>query len=325
MAKSIELTESQKIRLERLELKLKEYAKGGDYQKAKEVYTDIRSILLDRDQTRLYKNKNYLFEAAMEDGEIDFAQEGFTITREKVSKNTRIRLEATTLLAVCFLRKGDFEKAKPLIQEVLRDEKSIKSIVGRKEFRRRVINRFDEEGTLASLRGVESDLMDSASIQNEAGKLVERMTEDEIYEEFGNGIPEHTIKYLRELETFSQKQLPFEERKLLPSPEERATRREAAKTVFSSVKRVLWRSLCDKESEIYKVWYNQGMGIVLSNKYLSGAVVAALTGLGIGINAIAISATALVIKFGIEVYCDRFKPEDIMTAREIRKTKKRSR
>lgn len=40
-----------------------------------------------------------------------------------------------------------------------------------------------------------------------------------------------------------------------------------------------------------------------------------LLNLGIGMKAIAVSVVALIIKIGIEVYCDLYKPEFVMAAR----------
>jgi hypothetical protein len=48
------------------------------------------------------------------------------------------------------------------------------------------------------------------------------------------------------------------------------------------------------------------------------AVAAALVHMGIGIKALAVSAVALIMKFGIEVYCDRFRPEFIMEVRRVK-------
>jgi hypothetical protein len=56
----------------------------------------------------------------------------------------------------------------------------------------------------------------------------------------------------------------------------------------------------------------------LDRKYYAIAVSAMLVDLGIGIKALAVSATALVIKFGLEVYCDRFKPDFVMDGRDSR-------
>lgn len=324
MATPPKLSEAQKRRLSYLEPRLKSAARSGDFEKAKIIINDIQSLLRESGHlTRLYQNKNYFFEAAMESGNLGFAIRGFEGIRVAANENTRIHLEATALLAICHLRNGDFEKSKPLINRVLSDEKTIKSETGRREFKRRIIERFDEEGAIASLKNCGTEKLDPDEIHDEAGLLVASKNEDEIYLAFGNAVPEHTVKYLLEIETFSQKQLPYKERKLLPSPEEKKDRKEVGKTLFSSTKRVIWNSLCNPDSEIYKAWFENGMSVVLSKKYISTAVVSALTGMGIGIKALAVTTTALIIKFGLEIYCTMCEPEDVMSARETRKKRKK--
>ena len=64
------------------------------------------------------------------------------------------------------------------------------------------------------------------------------------------------------------------------------------------------------------------MGSVLDKKYIGGSVVAAFTGLGIGLKPLAVSAIALLIKFGLEVFCDAYQPEALMEGRGVRKNKK---
>jgi len=73
--------------------------------------------------------------------------------------------------------------------------------------------------------------------------------------------------------------------------------------------------LCDPESDIYKAWFSSGLNFVLEKRYLGAAIAAAFLNIGVGIKALAVSATALVMKFGIEVYCERFKPDLLMENR----------
>jgi hypothetical protein len=47
------------------------------------------------------QSKVWLFEAAMEAGNLDIAEAGFVGVRAKCSKGTRLHLEATALLAIC--------------------------------------------------------------------------------------------------------------------------------------------------------------------------------------------------------------------------------
>jgi len=77
----------------------------------------------------------------------------------------------------------------------------------------------------------------------------------------------------------------------------------------------MYRSLCDPTSEIYKVWFNKGFGFVLNKFYIGSAITSVLADLGIGMKAVAIPIVALLIKFGIEVYCERYKPVGIMLER----------
>jgi hypothetical protein len=57
---------------------------------------------------------------------------------------------------------------------------------------------------------------------------------------------------------------------------------------------------------------------VLDKRYLAIAVTTALSGMSIGIKALGVSATALLIKLGIEVFCDRYKPTGIMDVRSAK-------
>jgi hypothetical protein len=55
--------------------------------------------------------------------------------------------------------------------------------------------------------------------------------------------------------------------------------------------------------------------LVLDKKYLGTAMTSAMGGLNIGIKALAVSATALIIKMGIETYCITYKPKGVMIGR----------
>jgi hypothetical protein len=101
----------------------------------------------------------------------------------------------------------------------------------------------------------------------------------------------------------------------LPSPNQTIEENKVGNTLFKSIKRTLYNSLCDKESDIYKAWYDDGLKMVLSQKYITATIASTLTGLGIGLTMIATYVTALIFKFGIDVYCNHHKPEGIMKLR----------
>jgi hypothetical protein len=152
-------------------------------------------------------------------------------------------------------------------------------------------------------------------MQSEAGDMIRTMTEDEVFASLGRSLPKKTMAYILKIDEFSRGQLPSAEVRYLPLPEELIKHSELGRTVFSSIRRVLYRSLCDRESDVYKAWFNQGHMAVLDRRYLAIAVATALSGLSIGVKALGVSATALLIKLGIEGFCERYKPTGVMEVR----------
>ena len=202
-----------------------------------------------------------------------------------------------------------------MIAETLKREKSIGSEARRRAFIRAAVRRFEEEGALASLKGYGSDHLDPVELQSDAGEMVRTLTEDELFANIGRSLPKKTIAYLLKIDDFARGQLASTEIRYLPLPEELVKHDELGRTVFSSIRRVLYRSLCDQESEVYKFWFNQGLMAVLDRRYFAIAVATALSGMSIGVKALGVSATALLIKIGVEVFCERYKPSGVMDER----------
>lgn len=99
MSRPPPLTEIQKQRLSALEPALKEAVYAADYARAKQFAADIQSVLrATGHETRLMQSKNWLFEAALNAGELLTAEAGFRGVRAKTVRSTRVHLEATALL-----------------------------------------------------------------------------------------------------------------------------------------------------------------------------------------------------------------------------------
>ncbi len=310
------LTEEQKRKLRLLEPSLKIAAARRDLGECKKLTSYIQNILRPTGhETRLMQSKNWLFETAMEVGEVDYAIRGFSGVRQKVSKSTRLYLEATALLAICHLRKRDLDKAKPYMVEALRSEKNIKSEGGRSEFKVSLAKRFDEEALLASIATDDSEFMDLDRIQSDAAKLIQTKHEDEILEMLGANVPEGALDFVERVHAESQNLLTYDEKLRLPSPATFQQKKKLGKGILSAFQTVIWQSLCDKESEVYKMWFTNGLQAVLDKKYLTGAIVSSLAGLKIGIYAIAVYLTSLLIKIGIETFCNVYKPNNLMALR----------
>ena len=138
------LTNQQKVRLNKLEPQLKKAAINGELRLAKHIVLDLQDILRPTGhETRLMQLKNWLYEAAINAEEYTYAITGLQGVRAKVTKNTRVHLEASALLAIAYLRKSDFSNAEPIISEVLKNDKVISSQKKREAFRSSIIERFE--------------------------------------------------------------------------------------------------------------------------------------------------------------------------------------
>ena len=314
---SEKLTKEQKEKLKSLEPQLQRAEETRNYEEAKRITFKIQQLLRPtRHETRLMQTKNRLFETAMECGELSIAIKGFLGVRRKVAETTRLYLEATSLLAICFLRKRDLKSARPYMVEALKCEKNIKSEAKRTQFKASLAKRFNDEALLSSLAIEGLENLNPERVQKDAGKLVCENTEDEILALLGSEVSSSTIEFVEEVNRESQKLLTFKEKRMLPAYVEIKEKRKLGKSVLSAFERILWKSLCDKESEVYKMWFTNGMKAVLDKKYITTAIIAALSGLSIGVYAIAVYATALIIKMGIEAFCDVHEPKNLMDLRK---------
>jgi len=311
------LTTKQKDRLRVLEPKLKFAIINRDFETAQSLVVDIQDLLRPTGNfNRLIQSKNRLYELAIDCNKVELAISGLVSNRKVVSSNTRLYLESSALLAIAYLRKNDIDNAKPLIKEVLQNDIVIKTSKTRAAFRSAIIQRFDEEVALNSLKDMVREPLDECDLEPEIIRAITTQNEDEIFENIGRIVPQKSKYLLYEVHEFSLKQLPSAERLALPSPNQKVKDAEVGKTVFASAKRVVYNSICNPKSDIYKSWFNNGMQVVLSKGYITAAVTSAFVDLGLGVRSVIIWIVALIIKFGLEVYCERFKPLDLMNLRE---------
>ena len=304
---------------ERLKVLMPQYKKAilkQDLKMAKNLIVDVQPLLKKLEKNaQLVELKNQLFELALINNEVDYSIEGLLINKKLANKNTRLYLDATALLAIGYLRKSELEKAKPCIQEVLQNKNIIKTESTRRKFNEEIIKRFDEECVLASLKNDKNKRFSLDEINLSMLKDLESKTENELYIELGILAPKSTKDLLYLVDIFSKKQLTFEEQKLLTSSDEEITDDKIGKTIFSSFKQVLYKSICDPSSEVYKGWYTNGVGITLDKKYMISSITAIFIGYGIGYIALIVSAAVLILRFGLNIYCERYKPISITELR----------
>ena len=340
MNRRLRLSEEQKKALSKLEPALRKCVASADLEKAKKIERKIQNLLEPTGhETRHSQAKNWLYETALEAGELSYAKLGLKKTIEKSSPTTRLHLEAVSLLAICYLRERDIEKARVLVIDAVRKFYNIKTLWRRDQFYRRLILRLEQESILVGLINDEKRKLIVDEVEAETAKLVESKSQSEILLEMGNAVPKQSMEILSEIQAHlryirkrysrdfrgeyepwelahDDKYLipPFPPLPPLPPPVNANDRHELGNRASSALKRVAWKALCSPDSEIYQAW-NQGLASVYDMRVIAAAIVAAFNSWSIGIPVLASSVAALAIKFGIDVFCETFAPESIMIHR----------
>jgi hypothetical protein len=309
------LTPAQKRRLSVLEPALRTAVYAADYESAKQIAVDLQSLLRSTGhETRLMQAKTWLFEAALNAGELHTAEAGFRGICAKTATTTRVHLEALSLLAVCLLRQNRLADAEPIVAQVL-TSKAIRDKTKRERFVQSVSERFQLETCLAASRGHYFESLNVDEIDSAAVASLKTKSEDELYAEIANVIPRSVLDAVFRVNQASRLRLSRTELALLPSNKQLEHKADQGRCFFASLKLVIWKSLCDQKSEIYKAWFTNGVANFFSKKYYALVVTAALVDLGFAAKAVAIPVTALLMKLGIEVYCERFRPGEILDER----------
>jgi len=204
----VNLTEQQKASLSRLEPDLHNAVYSANYKKAKELAAEIQLLLRSTGhETRLMQSKNWLFEAALNAGEILTAEKGFRGVLAKTRSTTKVHLEAMALLVVCLLKQNKITEAELLIPKVL-NSKNIKTPEKRRVFLSNVSKRFEMEGFLSAIKNLESENWDINQIDQEAVDAVRiNKTEQELFSDIGAAIPKSVIEYVNRIDRASRKHL----------------------------------------------------------------------------------------------------------------------
>lgn len=313
---SEKLTDYQLEKLKPLELELKHAVRTGDTDKAIEMATQIQALFPGewRRHHRLLRAKLWAFESCLDANRISYAQRGFIGIRKLSATNTRLYLEASSLLAVCHLRLKDIASAKSMIKEVIEKINNINSEKTRHQFQQRLIERLEEECILTELIGKDNGVMDVKEIQEKAVLLIQRNSDDEIFNLIGNSVPVASIDLLRDVRNYSLKQLPAPDRKFLPSPEKSEEPKKIGKTTFAILKRIAWKTFCNPDSSLYKLWKDR-VPKVFNEGYFSAAVITTMSDFRIGIPLLASGVSALIMKYTAEEFCDLSKPKGLMIDR----------
>lgn len=227
------------------------------------------------------------------------------------NENTRLRIEAHALLAVVYIRNREFQNAKIHIQKTIQNISNIKSKNRRKIFYEKIILRFEEESILSGAKLDFQPHFDIDEIQKKAIELVRTENEESLLSLIGNSLPESSLNYLNDIRTTTLLQIPYDERLALPPPEKPLPSSIVGKRACSALKLVLWRTLCDKNDELYKGW-SGNVAIFYKKPTLALAVSASFAEAKIGSTLLVAGIVAFLFRIGCNAFCEGFAPNEIM-------------
>lgn len=302
------------IQLRELEPKLKHAAKYGNFNEAENVIKKIQTLFIsDRNHHRVLQAKNWFFQAALEDNRIDYAKRGYESIRIRAKQNTRTYLEATILLGICYLRKKEILLAKEYIREAIQKINNIKSNDRRNQLQKRIISRIEFECILGQLQEKSTKQITAEEIHKQAVEILKNKSDQEIFGLIGTSLPQESLQLTNEIKDYSVKLLPVGDQKLLAPPPSLSVV-EFGKKVVETVKRAGWRTVCDTNSEIYKLWNNQ-IPEVFNKGYFASAIYTTCVKFNIGFPVLAVGVTAILMKYSASEFCEQFKPIDLMISR----------
>lgn len=308
------LTEWQLAEIKPLERELRKAVQQAESEVAVEIAGKIQNLFpYDRKHHRLLRAKLWAYEACLDANRLTYAEAGLIGIRKLSEPNTRLYLEATSLLAVCLLRQKKTSDSKRFISEAISKINNITSERTRHQFQKRLIERIEEECILAELIGAGEKELNIQEVEAKAIFLIQRNTDDEIFKLIGNSIPILSISLLSDVRTYSIKQLPAPDRKLLPSHEKVEDPKHIGRITFAILRRVAWKTFCKPSSPIHKLWANR-VPKIFNEGYFSAAVVSTLGDFRIGIPIIASGLAALIMRYSAEEFCELAKPKGLMIA-----------
>jgi hypothetical protein len=258
----------------------------------------------------------WYFETLLDTNQTANAEAGFYGIRNKANKQTRLYLEASFFLAICYLRQKRIREAKPLLRGVLAGLNKEQTAPTRQFLQKRIIERIEEESILVELIGTGCGELKEKQIQDLTVELV-KLTEDEVLDLLGRNIPYEAFKLLQDMRADAILQLSVPDRKLLPAPGFATGERAVGKRAFAVLKRIGWKTLCDSKSPLYVLWA-KNVKEVYSTSYFSAAIVQAFNNWRIGIPFLAAGVSAIAMRYAAEEFCLSTKPDSIM---EIRRKK----
>lgn len=302
--------------LRKLEPQLRAQVRAADLIGVEATIRRIQALFInDRDHHRVLRAKNWYYQCLLEHGKAEDAKAGLEAVQQRSKVGTRVHLEATALLAVCYLRLQMIDRAKASLRVVVKRLNAIGSETRRRQFQERLLMRIDDELILSQLIGRNEGTLEPEEMQREAVRWHQTKSPEQIYALIGNLLPPSTPFLIDDVRRFATLMLPWADQKALPPPRDAIPKETVGRKTEAALKRIGWRTLCAEDSSIYKMW-KERVPKVFSEGYFAVALTTTLAQWRIGIPQLGVGILAIAMRYGCQEFCDTFRPDGLMIPRD---------
>lgn len=302
------LTPTQKKRATKLSRNLRRSVRFSDYENAKAIFGDYHSLLSpfgEKSKNRLLKARLWLWESAIEAGELDEARKGIEIVKKRLNADTRGHLEALKLLSILEIRCSNIDLAAEYAKEAVQNVDSIKSELKRKEFHEQFIERIKEELVVSLLREDDPSTMDFQDLEMQAGRLIQKhLSANDLIAKMGAALPDHAKRLLLRVESEVRKNLPYNSIPQLPLPTDSKADTEYGSFLKKALGRRIYPLICNPKTQAQRTFTKVGFtGLIGAGNILSKAVCQAFAGFGSSAVDIASPMLATIINEKLDSFC----------------------
>jgi hypothetical protein len=307
------LSPHQKSILPILEAALRSAVDDSDHERAIIEANKIQSLFKDdRSHYRLLRAKLLCFEASLDANSLSYAEAGLLGVKRLSTCPSKIYVEASALLTVCFLRKKKNDEAKKTISEVLGKLNCIKSDLRRNQLQKRFKDRVEAECILSGLIDNKAGVLNIEAVHDRAVDLLQSGSSDTaLFEFLAQATPPGGKALLRNIQDHSRVQMNTSDQKLLYPPTRDEAPSKEGKKVFSIIGRVFWKALCHPNGRIHKLWAAK-MPEIYEKGYFAAAIVTALKEWQIGSSLFASGVVAIAMKQSAGEFCRLTKPKGLI-------------
>ncbi len=310
MHKPDAMSVEQKRAFVELKSRLNIACNNGDIINGSTIVQQIRELLLPTGHHTKYREILLRFcEILILNREYNKANHYLDSIVQNVHYNTRLFQEANVLLAISKMHTNNLNESERYIKNAL-DSKAITNRIRREKFIKFIGEFLEEESLITSFEWRRIDTNEDEIIIKINENFARNYTEEELLDGIGRIAPKQSIDFMHRMNDMAQRQLTYEEKKMLPPPPNSNETKIIGTRIYNALMNRLYLTLCKKDSSTQKILST----ITNPDSIIATIIRETITFIHPPTGVIANIAT-IVIKQGINNYCKNKKHSFVMNHR----------